>query len=65
MIREEGGYQLMPEWGTNPANHYLPRRKTKIHIHADELERVDNPLKEENFTKPSKDDVTLEETSWI
>ena len=27
-IREKGGYQLMPEWGTQPANHYLPRRKT-------------------------------------
>jgi hypothetical protein len=27
-IRERGGYQLMPEWGTRPANHYLPRQKT-------------------------------------
>ena len=27
-IRERGGYQLMPEWETRPANHYLPRRKT-------------------------------------
>ncbi|MDN7673126.1 4Fe-4S dicluster domain-containing protein [Burkholderia oklahomensis] len=27
-IRERGGYQLMPEWGTRPANHYLPRRTT-------------------------------------
>jgi Fe-S-cluster-containing dehydrogenase component len=25
-IRERGGYPLMPEWGTHPANHYLPRR---------------------------------------
>ena len=25
-IRERGGYALMPEWDTNPANHYLPRR---------------------------------------
>jgi sulfite dehydrogenase (quinone) subunit SoeB len=32
-----GGYQLMPEWGTKPANHYLPRRKTRITIHEDEL----------------------------
>ena len=46
-IREQGGYQLMPEWGTKPANHYLPRRKTRITIHADELDRVDNPLLEE------------------
>ncbi|OZI60486.1 4Fe-4S dicluster domain-containing protein [Bordetella genomosp. 11] len=28
-IRERGGYQLMPEWDTKPANHYLPRRKTE------------------------------------
>jgi Fe-S-cluster-containing dehydrogenase component len=27
-IRESAGYQLMPEWGTQPANHYLPRKKT-------------------------------------
>jgi len=25
-IRESGGYQIMPEWGTRPACHYLPRR---------------------------------------
>jgi Fe-S-cluster-containing dehydrogenase component len=28
-IRDRGGYPLMPEWGTKPANHYLPRRKTE------------------------------------
>ena len=44
-IQERAGYQLMPEWGTNPANHYLPRRKTEIRIHPEDLERVDNPLK--------------------
>ena len=27
-IRERGGYALMPEWNTRPANHYLPRRVT-------------------------------------
>ena len=27
-IRERGGYPLMPEWETQPANRYLPRRKT-------------------------------------
>jgi sulfite dehydrogenase (quinone) subunit SoeB len=27
-IRERGGYALMPEWGTQPANHYLPRAIT-------------------------------------
>jgi Fe-S-cluster-containing dehydrogenase component len=44
-IREDGGYPLMPEWSTHPANHYLPRRKTRLKIHADELERVDDPRK--------------------
>ena len=24
-IAERGGYALMPEWETQPANHYLPR----------------------------------------
>ncbi|MGF6348329.1 4Fe-4S dicluster domain-containing protein [Variovorax sp. W2I14] len=28
-IRERGGYQLMPEWETSPANQYLPRRITQ------------------------------------
>ena len=27
-IRERGGYSLMPEWETRPANQYLPRRVT-------------------------------------
>ena len=25
-IRERGGYPLMPEWDTQPANQYLPRK---------------------------------------
>lgn len=28
-IRERGGYQLMPEWETQPANQYLPRQVTR------------------------------------
>jgi len=35
----------MPEWGTNPSNHYLPRRKVEMRIHPEDLERIDNPLK--------------------
>ena len=65
-IRDQGGYQLMPEWGTKPANHYLPRRKTQLTIHEDELIRADNPLKKER-QKPMPDDAdpTLDETtSW-
>jgi len=46
-IAEQGGYQLMPEWGTKPANHYLPRRKNKAHVNEESLNRVDNPLKKE------------------
>jgi hypothetical protein len=34
----------MPEWGTLPANHYLPRRRTQITLHPDDLQRRDNPL---------------------
>jgi Fe-S-cluster-containing dehydrogenase component len=65
-IRDNGGYQLMPEWGTQPANHYLPRRKMQITIHQDELTRVDNPLKidglkpKPGLKEPALDDVT----SW-
>ena len=64
-IREEGGYPLMPEWGTKPSNHYLPRRKTKVRIHDDELERADNPLKKEGVERvgPS-DSETLDEVAW-
>lgn len=43
-IQERGGYQLMPEWGTQPANHYLPRRKTQVQVRAEEVERADNAL---------------------
>jgi Fe-S-cluster-containing dehydrogenase component len=65
-IRERGGYQLMPEWGTNPANHYLPRRLTPMGTEPDQLVRADNPLKKDGhlpmppLSDPSLDDVT----SW-
>ena len=45
----------MPEWGTQPANHYLPRRTTRIRIHEDELVRSDNPLQVEgHLPKPAE-----------
>jgi Fe-S-cluster-containing dehydrogenase component len=28
-IAAGGGYPLMPEWNTKPANHYLPRKPVK------------------------------------
>ena len=65
-IRDNGGYALMPEWGTQPANHYLPRRKTSTELHPDELTRQDNPLKVDGLlprpatSEPALDDVT----SW-
>jgi len=62
-IREEGGYQLMPEWGTQPANHYLPRRKTRIRIFEDELVRVDNPLDKEN-PLPAATGDTLDDVAF-
>ncbi len=44
-IRERGGYALMPEAATKPANHYLPRRKTKVGVREEDLYSSDNPHK--------------------
>ena len=65
-IRENAGYALMPEWGTHPANHYLPRRKTERRLHADELTRADNPLKVDGLLpKPPSSDPSLDDLiSW-
>ena len=55
----------MPEWGTKPANHYLPRHKAAITIHEDELTRADNPLKKEHeLPMPDEEMPVLDETSW-
>jgi sulfite dehydrogenase (quinone) subunit SoeB len=62
-IRERGGYQLMPEWGTKPANHYLPRQKTRMHIDPEELTRVDNPLRREDLTDYTGEE-TLDDVAW-
>jgi len=62
-IRELGGYPLQPEWGTKPANHYLPRRKQKIHISEDELVRADNPLRKEDEL-PYDPGETLDDVAW-
>ncbi len=65
-IREQGGYALMPEWGTRPANHYLPRRRTEMHVTALDLRRADNPLKRDGkLPKPAPDEPSLDDaTSW-
>ncbi len=56
----------MPEWGTKPSNHYLPRRKMPVRVDADQLERADNPLKKERRRpSPPVDAPTLDDiTSW-
>jgi len=65
-IREQSGYQLMPEWGTQPANHYLPRRRTDARVEPDQLQRADNPLKVDGkLPKPALIDPALDDvTSW-
>jgi hypothetical protein len=65
-IRDRAGYALMPEWGTQPANHYLPRRRTERPIEAEDLARVDNPLKVDGkLPKPARKDPSLDDvTSW-
>ena len=65
-IRESAGYALMPEWGTKPANHYLPRRRTQMRLRGDELERADNPLKIDGLLpKPPESDPSLDDVmSW-
>jgi Fe-S-cluster-containing dehydrogenase component len=64
-IREHGGYALMPEWGTRPANRYLPRRTTRVRIHDDELQRADNPLRVEGHPpRPAAGASTLDDATW-
>jgi Fe-S-cluster-containing dehydrogenase component len=63
-IREQGGYALMPEWGTRPANHYLPRRKTEMRVRPDELQRADNPrIRDGKLPKPAVDSPSLDDSS--
>jgi sulfite dehydrogenase (quinone) subunit SoeB len=56
----------MPEWGTQPANHYLPRRKTTLRVDPEELQRQDNPLKVDGkLPRPPASDPALDDvTSW-
>lgn len=62
-IRERGGYQLMPECGTRPANHYLPRHKTRLYIDPEELTRTDNPLRKEAHIA-YRGEETLDDVTW-
>lgn len=40
-IDQRNGYQLMPEWGTNPSNHYLPRDNQDFHNNANYANQED------------------------
>jgi hypothetical protein len=65
-IRDHGGYTLMPEWGTHPANHYLPRRRIDMRVEREQLVRADNPLrKDRQVPLPAIDEPALDDsTSW-
>ena len=65
-INLSNGYQLMPEWGTQAANHYLPRRKVNIKVHEEDLMRSSNPLdKEDRGERLPTTRATLDDsTSW-
>ena len=39
-IAEGKGYKLMPESGADPSNHYLPKRKVKIHVDKEALLKI-------------------------
>jgi Fe-S-cluster-containing dehydrogenase component len=62
-IRERGGYALMPEAGTSPANHYLPRRKNENRTEPAQLVREANPLRVEG-REPSRDGAGLLDADW-
>jgi Fe-S-cluster-containing dehydrogenase component len=66
-INLSNGYQLMPEWGTQAANHYLPRRKVDIKLHEEDLMRSSNPLdKEDRGPRQPSTSSTLDDSaaSW-
>jgi sulfite dehydrogenase (quinone) subunit SoeB len=63
-IQDRGGYALMPEWGTNPANHYLPRRRTDMVVQPDQLQRSDNPIKKDGqLPKPAQGDPSIDDVA--
>src|SRR5262249_11642533 len=64
-IRERDGYQLMPEWGSRPANHYLPGRKTAPHA-PETMGPVGDALDQDSkLPKPSPDEPSLDDAmSW-
>ena len=64
LIRENGGYKLMPEAGTDPSNHYLPKRRVVITLDEEELQaktlaKVEMELKVISYGKDVSDDLAV------
>ncbi len=57
-IRERGGYPLMTELGTQPSNHYLPRRKATPQSDLQQVVREANPLRTDG-REPAKPALPL------
>ena len=57
-IRERGGYPLMPELGTQPSNHYLPRRRNTQQSDPQQVVREANPLRTDG-REPAKPALPL------
>lgn len=53
-IQEGWGYVLMPEAGTQPSNHYLPKKKAQYHIDKDDV-RIRAGFKVSGDPKTQKD----------
>lgn len=43
VIKQRNGFVLFSQAGTNPANHYLPKTETKIHV-DEHILKPDNPI---------------------
>jgi hypothetical protein len=50
-VRERGGYALMPEWETRPANQYLPRQPRQ-NVESTATSTRDDPRKIDGATAP-------------
>jgi sulfite dehydrogenase (quinone) subunit SoeB len=59
-------FALMPEWGTRPANRYLPRRRTEARVSTADVVRAENPLAADSLLpKPPPESPSLDDTtSW-
>ena len=63
-IQENNGYKVMPEAGTDPANHYLPKRNIKVPLNEEELQaktlaKVEMELKVTSYGKDTAEDISV------